>query len=123
MSDLKISDMLKMQYKLWEKYCDIWEPLEPKYGKDSLLYMIEEMGEAISIIKKRGEEDIVNDESLKKAFIEELADILMYFNDVLLKFGITSEEFSTIYLKKYEKNMKRDFKNEHKNFLKQNILT
>ncbi|MCL2320834.1 MAG: nucleotide pyrophosphohydrolase [Oscillospiraceae bacterium] len=116
MNDLKISDMLRMQYELWEKYSDTWEPLEPKYGRDSLLYMIEEMGEAISIIKKRGEDNVISDVSLTKKFIEELTNILMYFNDVLLKYGITSEEFSDIYLKKHEKNMKRNSQIEHDNY-------
>ena len=103
MSDLKISDMLRMEYELWEKYSDTLEPLEPKYGRDSLLYMIEKMGEVISIIKKRGEDNIIKDKALRKSFIEELADILMYFNDVLLRYGIISEEFSDIYLRKHEK--------------------
>ena len=54
--DLKIADMLEMSYKLWEKNKDSWSPMEPEYGRSFILYMIEEIGEAIAVIKKKGEE-------------------------------------------------------------------
>ena len=31
----------------------------------------------------------------------------MYYNDILLCYGITEEELKTAYVNKYEKNMKR----------------
>ena len=52
--DIKISDMMKMQMELWELNKDNWSPMEAKYGRNFLLWMIEEMGEVISIIKKKG---------------------------------------------------------------------
>jgi len=118
MADLKISEMLQMQRTLWEKYKNKWSPLEPQYARNSVLWMIEELGEVIAIIKKRGESDIMNDKDLRKEFVTELADVLMYFNDVLLRYEIAPEEISEAYVSKHMKNMGRDFDKEHQNFLK-----
>ncbi|EFI41359.1 hypothetical protein HMPREF0629_01417 [Peptoniphilus sp. oral taxon 386 str. F0131] len=38
---------------------------------------------------------------------EELTDVLMYYNDVLLCYGISVEELKGSYTSKFEKNMKR----------------
>ena len=54
MSDLKLSEMMAMQKELWEKYRDSWSPMEPLYARNSILWMIEELGEVIAIIKKAG---------------------------------------------------------------------
>jgi hypothetical protein len=51
--DLKVSEMIDLSYKLWEKNKETWSPMEPEYGKDFILYMIEEVGEVIAIIKKK----------------------------------------------------------------------
>lgn len=118
MADLRISDMLQMQRALWEKYKEKWPPLAPEYARNSILWMIEELGEVIAIIKKRGEADIISDEDLRKAFTTELADVLMYFNDVLLRYQVTPEEISEAYAKKHAANMGRDFEQEHRNYLK-----
>ena len=37
----------------------------------------------------------------------ELADVLMYFNDILLCCGISAEKLKQSYINKFEKNMKR----------------
>lgn len=118
MSDLRISDMQRMQLELWERYKDKWSPLTPEYARESILWMIEELGEVIAIIKKRGEKDIMTDSDLREKFVEELADVYMYFNDILLRFGVSPEEISDAYVRKFEKNMKRDFDKEHSNYLK-----
>ena len=39
--------------------------------------------------------------------VEEMADVLMYYNDVLLCYGITSDELKESYKEKFETNMKR----------------
>ncbi len=44
---------------------------------------------------------------LRKDLIEELADILMYYNDILLCYDISSDELKSAYVNKFEKNMKR----------------
>jgi len=118
MKDLKISEMLQMQKALWEKHKDSWSPLEPAFARNSILWMIEELGEVIAVIKKRGESEIMNDSVLRREFITELADVFMYFNDVLLRYEVTPEEISEVYIAKYNENMRRDFDNEHQNYLK-----
>ena len=61
--NINISEMMEMQKELWEIHKDKWSPMEAKYGRNFLLWMIEEMGEAISIIKKKGDNAIMkNDE-------------------------------------------------------------
>lgn len=111
--DLQVSEMLDMSYKLWEKHKDEWSPMEPKYGKDFVLYMIEEIGEVIAIIKKKRTDKIMNDVEVREHFIEELGDVMMYFADILNRYNISPEEFSKKYLKKFEKNMERDYKKQY----------
>jgi NTP pyrophosphatase (non-canonical NTP hydrolase) len=113
--DLRISEMLGLSYELWEKHKETWSPMEPQHGKTFILYMIEEIGEAIAIIKKKGEEKIMEDSEVRSRFVEELGDVLMYYMDVLNRFNISAEEFSTIYMKKFESNMKRDYKKQYEN--------
>lgn len=112
--DLSISEMLEMSHKLWEKHKDTWSPMEPEHGKTFILYMIEEIGEAIAIIKKKTEDGIMNDPLIRERFIEELGDVLMYYSDVLNRFKITPQEFATTYIKKFESNMKRDYERQYK---------
>ena len=49
----------------------------------------------------------VGKEELRKHLVEEMADVLMYYNDVMLCYGITAEELKAAYTEKFEKNMKR----------------
>ncbi len=106
MSDFGINEMCSMQEQLQEKYKDKWEHISPEVGKNKLLWMIGEIGEVIDIVKKNGTKACENSE-IRKEFVEELADVLMYYNDVLLCYGITAEELKQAYTEKFEKNMKR----------------
>ena len=90
-----------------EKYKGRWKPIVPETGEDKLLYMIGEIGEVIAIIKKNGAETACGDETLRRDLIEELADVLMYYNDVLLCYGITEEELKKSYTEKFERNINR----------------
>ena len=107
MSDFTVNEMLEMQHALQEKYRDKWETISPETGKNKLLWMIGEIGEVIDIIKQNGDEAACQDEDLRADLIEELADVLMYYNDVLLCYGISAEELKRSYTNKFEKNMKR----------------
>lgn len=107
MADFGINEMLEMQRKLQEKYKDKWQPLSPERGKDQMLWMIGEIGEVIDIIKKNGGTKASTEDALRKDLVEELADVLMYFNDVLLCYGISAEELKKSYSHKFEKNMER----------------
>ena len=59
------------------------------------------------IVKKNGGEKASKDEKLRKDLVEELADVLMYYNDVLLCYDITPEELKQAYTEKFERNMTR----------------
>ena len=107
MDDFGIDEMLDMQRRLQERYKDKWRPICPDRGRDQLLWMIGEIGEVIDIIKKHGGETASRDAQVREHLIEELADVLMYYNDVLLCFGISAEELKKAYIQKYERNMQR----------------
>lgn len=107
MSEFTISEMQDMQRKLQEKYKNIWEPICADTGKNKLLWMIGEIGEVIDIVKKNGDEKASSEEELRKHLVEEMADVLMYYNDVMLCYGITEEELKQAYVEKFERNMKR----------------
>ena len=96
-----------MQKTLQEKYRDQWNSICPDRGKEQLLWMIGEIGEVIDIVKKHGGEKACQDAELREHLIEELADVLMYYNDILLCYGISAEELKQSYTRKFEKNMKR----------------
>ena len=107
MADFSINEMQEMQKALQDKYKHKWEPICPEIGQNKLLWMIGEIGEVIDIVKKHGGTNVATDEGLRKDLIEEMADVLMYYNDVLLCYGITADELRRAYTEKFEKNMKR----------------
>lgn len=107
MSDFSIKEMLAMQQTLQEKYENKWEPICPAAGKHKLLWMIGEIGEVIDVIKKNGETGTLDDAELRRQLVEELADVLMYYNDVLLCYGIGDEELKEAYTAKFDRNMTR----------------
>ena len=107
MDDFAIKEMLAMQQTLQEKYKDKRETICPEAGKHKLLWMLGEVGEVIDIIKKNGDQKAVEDAAVRQHLVEEMADVLMYYNDVLLCYGISEQELKEAYIAKFEKNMKR----------------
>jgi len=107
MPDLKISELHEMQKNMQEKYLEKWGGLSPEKAIEKLLWLHGELGEASDVIKKNGNNRILNDAAVRAHFIEEMCDVMMYFNDVLICFNITPEEFSKAYTEKYNRNMKR----------------
>lgn len=107
MTSFGISDMQAMQQQLRDKYGHKWGSLTPEKGKEQLLWMVCEVGEVIDIIKKNGGEKASTDASLRKDLVEELADVLMFYNDVLLCYGITADELAQAYQAKFQRNMNR----------------
>ena len=107
MDHFTVEEMLTMQKELQEKYKDKWETISPAAGKHKLLWMIGEIGEVIDIIKKNGDQKSVEDTQLRQHLIEEMADVLMYYNDILLCYGISEKELKDTYVAKFEKNMNR----------------
>ena len=107
MADFGINEMQEMQKKLQDNYNGKWEPISPKIGKNKLLWMVGEIGEVIDIVKKHGGASASTNAALRKDLVEELADVLMYYNDALLCYGITAKELEQAYAEKFAKNMKR----------------
>ena len=107
MSNFSINEMQSMQKGLQDKYKEKWERICPETGKNKFLWMIGEIGEVIDIIKKNGDKSAVADSSVREHLIEEMADVLMYYNDVMLCYGITEDELKQAYIEKFQKNMKR----------------
>lgn len=100
-------EMQDIQRELQAKYFDRWGGLEPRKGRDSLLWMMIEAGEAADVIKKKGDRPILEDPDTRRHFIEELCDVMMYFNDLMLCYGITPSELEEIYWEKHRRNMER----------------
>lgn len=69
--------------------------------------MIGEIGEVIDVIKKNGDQKSTYDSDIRKELVEEMADVLMYYNDVMLCYEITAGELKETYIKKFERNMNR----------------
>ena len=107
MSNFSINEMQSMQKELQDKSKERWERICPETGKNKFLWMIGEIGEVIDIIKKNGDKSAVADSSVREHLIEEMADVLMYYNDVMLCYGITEDELKQAYIEKFQKNMKR----------------
>ena len=107
MEEFTLNEMQDIQKQLQEKYKDRWQPIEPDTGNNKLLWLMTELGEVIDIIKKDGNKKIIEDKNVRTHFIEEMCDVLMYYNDVLLCYGISVDELKEVYLKKHKKNMER----------------
>jgi NTP pyrophosphatase (non-canonical NTP hydrolase) len=107
MADFGINEMLEMQKALQEQYKHKWEPICPETGQNKLLWMIGEIGEVIDLVKKHSCIKVCAEVALKKELVEEMADVLMYYNDVLLCYGISSYELKAAYSEKFERNMTR----------------
>ena len=107
MGTLDFDAMQKMQRQLHEKYLEKWGPLSPQLGRELLLWMMGEAGEVGVIIKKNGDASIVEDEKIHHDFVEEMCDVLMYFNDVMLCYSISPEELAKTYEEKHNRNMNR----------------
>lgn len=109
--NLRISELLAMQVELQNAHPN-WGGTPPSRGREQLLWGVAEIGEVIDIIKKRGDNEIMNNPETRRHFVEELSDVFMYLTDVMLCYGITAEEYSKIHARKFAHNMKRDWDTE-----------
>lgn len=69
----------------------------------SLLWMMDEAGEVGDVIRKQGLEE----SEVRRHFMEEMCDVMMYFNDLMICFGILSDELAEQYRTKHRRNMTR----------------
>ena len=69
----------------------------------------EEVPKSISeeIIKKNGGDKACQEAEIRRHLVEELSDVLMYYCDVLLCYGISAPELKAGYEKKFQRNMNR----------------
>ena len=107
MKSLSVEEMQFLQKEL--KKTKGWKDDDPTFAKDHMLNMIEEIGECASIFKKKGIDACMSDPSVRQQLVTELADVEMYFMEVLIRLQITPEEFSRAYLTKHKEIMGRDF--------------
>lgn len=107
MDHFSIQDMLSLQNILQEKYKGKWEPICPETGKSKLLWLMAELGEVIDIVKKQGVDRIMQDAQIRHDFVEEMADVLMYYCDIMNCYGITEAELKQAYEEKFQRNMER----------------
>ena len=109
MDNFGFNEMQEIQKQLREKYKDKWKwgELCPEKAVEQLLWLYGELGEVGDVIKKNSAEAILNDKAVRSHFVEELCDVMMYFNDVMLCYSVSPEELKEAYLKKHEKNMSR----------------
>ncbi len=112
--NLTIEEMKNMQFELYEENKEKWKDNEPQYAKNHILFMVEEIGECISIIKKKGIDAIMENENVRNRFLEELSDVQMYYMEILNRLNITSEEISNAYIEKHNINMKRNYEKDNK---------
>lgn len=68
-----------------------------------LLWMMDEAGEVGNVIRKQGLEE----PEVRRHFVEEVCDVMMYFNDLMNCFGISSDELAEQYRAKHCRNMMR----------------
>lgn len=115
---MTMQDWMNIQNELQEKYKGVWEGNSPRTAQHHLLYAVEEIGEVSAIMKKRSPEAIVADAGVRAHFCEEMADVFMYLTDVLLCCGVTAEEFEAAYQAKADRNLKRNFPQEHRDYLR-----
>ncbi|MBQ8202464.1 MAG: nucleotide pyrophosphohydrolase [Clostridia bacterium] len=104
---MDFGDMQQIQRELQEKYQQKWGGLSPEKGRQLLLWMLCEAGEAAQLIKHKGDNAIMEEPAVRQAFIEELCDVMMYFNDVCLCYDIKPEVIEKVYHAKHERNMHR----------------
>ena len=107
MAEFDMEEMQRMQVCLQEKYLEKWGGLSPEKGRQTLLWMIGEAGEVADVIKKNGDWKIMEDEAIRAHFVEEMCDVLMYFNDLMLCYSVSAQELEKAYLDKFRKNMQR----------------
>ena len=68
-----------------------------------LLWMMDEAGEVGDVIRKQGLEE----PKVRRHFVEEMCDVMMYFNDLMICFDISSDKLAEQYRAKHRRNMTR----------------
>ena len=112
-ADLSVSDLLTLQDMQQAAHPE-WGGIGPEMGDSKMLWLVSELGEVIDVMKKVSIDHLTEPGAPRSRLVEELADVAMYFHDVLNCYGISAEEFSQAYCRKAQKNLRRDYDKEHK---------
>lgn len=107
-SALDMAEMLEIQRRLHAAHPE-WGGLTVEHGLRQLLWMVGEIGEVIDVIKKAPEERYMSPGEVREHFVEEFCDVMMYFADTLVCYGVTAEEFAAEYRKKADYDLIRDY--------------
>ena len=107
MSRFGFEEMQEIQKELQARYLEQWGGLSPRKGRDTLLWGMIEAGEMADIIKKEGDDAILENQETRRHFVEEFCDTMMYLNDLLLCYSISPEEVVQVYLEKHRHNLSR----------------
>lgn len=109
---LGIAEMLEIQRRLHDAHPE-WGGLTVGQGVRQLLWMVGEIGEVIDVIKKAPEERYMSPGEVREHFVEEFCDVMMYFADTLVCYGVTAEEFAEAYRKKADYDLIRDYASQN----------
>lgn len=75
MAERKLSELMQMQRTLWQQHRDSWNPMEPEYARNPMLYLVERLGECIALLKKQGEREFADNPAVRSAFVTQMSDI------------------------------------------------
>ena len=56
---LDFQAMQQMQRNLQERYAGWWEPVDAEHGKNKILWMLAELGEAIQVVKRHSTSEMM----------------------------------------------------------------
>ena len=110
--DLSLADMLEMQTELHAEHPE-WGALDATAGRNQLLWLTGELGEVIDVVKKNDPAHLSQPGYARDCLTEEIADVMMYLNDVLLCYDIAPEELSRAYYKKHLYNLRRNYRQQN----------
>lgn len=95
--------MQRIQKELQES-CDAKRESNcPGIGQNELLWMMGEMAEVTEIIRDNGDIRIMQDVEVRKQFVEELYEVLMYVNEMMVYYDIAPQELQEVHVEKKAK--------------------
>ena len=104
----KITTIQELKEKV-QAFCEQRDWDQFHNPKELAIGISTEANELLQIFRFKSEADMQSlmASDKKQKVEEELADVLMYYNDVMLCYGITADELKQVYVEKFAKNMSR----------------
>lgn len=95
--------MQKIKKEL-QKSCDAKRESNcPQLGQNKLLWMMGEMAEVTEIVRNNGDMRIMQDTEVRKQFVEELYEVVMYVNEMMQYYDITPQDLQEVHAEKQTK--------------------